>query len=504
MHLNNNKLSRAFSDFFAHLGLNCSVNSDIPVVITEQPQPQVSSEPSVPDNLKRFSVLILLESGATLPRGSATDYAKWLSSVQEEHKKTYREVMDTYLNDSSVQMLTKERLPFRHRLQGNGTLPVATTDAYLETLEILANHQKVKAIIPNQEIYTLSPDSISRAFETIEEKSGGYSWGLEYLQIEEFWKLAQNRGEGVKVGVIDTGVDGDHPALQGKIADFAVISHYGKRIPLLLDQTFDSDRHGTHVCGIIVGGATENGVKFGVAPEAKLCVVTTFANHRVEISTQNSEDTDAQNQQHKETVSSLMDRIGYCIDKKCKVINLSLGMNYYDEAFEAFLSDIINLHDVPIVCAIGNSGKDKSDCPGNKPSALGVGACSREGNSCVVAEFSGGQKFSSLLGNSTTLIKPDIVAPGVEILSCVPMVHGTNSQGTKQEFCRMSGTSMASPFVAGVVAVLRAANPDIDAMRLLQILKQTAEHPSIASRPDTRYGYGCIQPLLALRELRSI
>lgn len=97
--------------------------------------------------------------------------------------------------------------------------------------------------------------------------------------------------------------------------------------------------------------------------------------------------------------------------------------------------------------------------------------------------------------------KPDVVAPGAQIYSCIPptkCVDGT------LEYNFMDGTSMATPHVAGVAALLMAANPTAPVTDIIKVLKETASHPNGADlRPCNRWGHGSIQPVEALKALKA-
>ena len=97
------------------------------------------------------------------------------------------------------------------------------------------------------------------------------------------------------------------------------------------------------------------------------------------------------------------------------------------------------------------------------------------------------------------VVKPDVVAPGAQIFSCIPPEK--RPDGT-HEYGYMDGTSMAAPHVAGVAALLMSAKPEAPVTDIIQVLKETADHPKgKAYRPDNRWGYGLIQPVKALKAL---
>lgn len=93
--------------------------------------------------------------------------------------------------------------------------------------------------------------------------------------------------------------------------------------------------------------------------------------------------------------------------------------------------------------------------------------------------------------------KPDVVAPGVQVWSSIPSIRTGSAS-----YAYLDGTSMAAPHVSGVAALLMAACPGASAVQIRDVLKQTAFHPT-KYRPDNRYGYGMIQPIEALKALRS-
>ena len=95
--------------------------------------------------------------------------------------------------------------------------------------------------------------------------------------------------------------------------------------------------------------------------------------------------------------------------------------------------------------------------------------------------------------------KPDVVAPGVQVFSCIPPEKRPDGI---YEYSYMDGTSMATPHVAGVAALLMAAKPEAQVSHIISVLKDTAKHPSGGERrPDNRWGYGLIQPAEALKAL---
>jgi subtilisin family serine protease len=155
------------------------------------------------------------------------------------------------------------------------------------------------------------------------------------------------------------------------------------------------------------------------------------------------------------------------------------------------------------VASIGNDSHGNSGSPGNAHSVLSAGAVEPVGRTRVgVAYFSSGASLVFPGQEPNNLVtKPDVVAPGAQVFSCVP--PETRSDGTRW-YSYMSGTSMAAPHVAGVAALLMSACPDATVPEVMRVLRETAWHPEgLDRRPDNRWGFGLIQPMNALEALQT-
>ena len=182
------------------------------------------------------------------------------------------------------------------------------------------------------------------------------------------------------------------------------------------------------------------------------------------------------------------------------VRDFSLGFPYYEPRFTELLKVLTNYYGILPVAAIGNENYGSSSSPGNAEDALSVGALEKSpGGKSDVAFFSSGVSFVFPgVAQQKVVTKPDLVAPGVQVFSCIPPEMRTDGVW---EYTYMDGTSMATPHVAGAAALLMAAKPLAPVSDIVRALKQTAKHPSGAARPDNRWGYGLIQPLEALNVL---
>jgi subtilisin family serine protease len=256
------------------------------------------------------------------------------------------------------------------------------------------------------------------------------------------WKAGVD-GRGVRVAVLDTGVDATHPDLAGKIVDRANFTTE--------TSVLDRNGHGTHVASIVAGsGAASAGRYTGVAPGASLLIGKVLDKNGVG------------------DLSQTILGMEWAAHHGARVINLSLGAGASDgsdpgsQAVNALTAETGAL----FVVAAGNDGGVAAiNAPGAADAALTVGAVSKTE---VLAEFSSrGPRFGD------GAVKPEITAPGVDVVAA--RAAGT-TLGTPvdRRYTRLSGTSMATPHVSGAVALLAQQHPDWTAERLKGALVSTA------------------------------
>jgi subtilisin family serine protease len=361
---------------------------------------------------------------------------------------------------------------------GQNTLPVVATQVTRKTLPELAAQPEVVAILPNQKIHLIKPKEVDYEELGAQENKSKMTWGLKQLRIPEVWSKSKTKGKGINVAVLDTGVHGDHPVLSGRVKDFIVVDPLGRRIKST--PTFDCGTHGTHVCGTIAGAKAPGSVSIGVAPEANLFVAGVLVG-------------DA-------TLQTLLEGITWAIEKGADIINMSLGFTYYEPLFAEVFKILIEQYGILPVVAVGNENHGNTSSPGNAYNAFSIGAVEKMPKSKVDVPFFSSGASLVFPGTPNALVtKPDVVAPGAQVFSCIPPER--TSEGTF-EYTYMDGTSMATPHVSGVAALLMSAKPQAPVTEIIEALKKTAKHPlGVDARPDNRWGYGMIQPLEALSAL---
>ncbi len=263
-------------------------------------------------------------------------------------------------------------------------------------------------------------------------------------------------GKGVLVGVLDTGCDADHIQFRRKSIDFCYVPLHSRADNLRKVRGFDVDGHGTHVCGIIAGQ------HIGVAPEADLMVASVIES---------------------ETYQTSLKRISIALDwmlsqfestgnpNRPIIVNMSLGfrpecLSKSEQGtlmvgIRGFISTLVEDFNVLPIVAIGNEGSGCMRAPGYFPETLSVGAIDFNHQP---ADFSGGG-FSPTGGE----VQPDIAGYGVDIFSSLE-----RDVNNRSLYKHMSGTSMATPYVAGIAALYASMDAKLQGRELREHLLSTA------------------------------
>ncbi|MEU9122107.1 type VII secretion-associated serine protease mycosin [Streptomyces sp. NPDC048506] len=285
-------------------------------------------------------------------------------------------------------------------------------------------------------------------------------WSLQRLLTNQMW--ASGQGKGIRVGVIDTGIDAGNKQLQG------AIEGHGRTFVKDGKATQDKVGHGTKVAGIIAARPRATSGFYGLAPEAKV------------IAYQQTSDEQAG------TADTLAKAINAAVADKVDIINISQGTAASEDKLPTLRTAVKNAQakGILIVASAGNSGAsgaEKNIYPAafsnDFDNVLAVAASDRNNER---ASFSQPGHFVG------------IAAPGVDMVSTVPL--GGN--------CVDQGTSFASPYVAGAAALLVAKHKnDKEAWGPRQIiwhLEQTADR--VRKGRDDNIGWGVVDPVAALND----
>lgn len=289
----------------------------------------------------------------------------------------------------------------------------------------------IQFLVENQ-IIQLSKNELRQVPEVSPRKQ----WNLEKVKAEAAWEIAGNRGSrSIVVAVIDTGIDGDHPDLKGNVLlgyNFLTGKPGGK----------DDNGHGTHCAGIIGATGSVNGGVLGISPDVSLLPLKFLTSQGLG-----------------DLYTGIV-AIDYAIEQKVDVISSSWGAQISKpELREALREAAIRADQAGIifVSSAGNLNRDNDlvdQFPANSgtPSILSVAGTDPNDLKMKISNFGS--------------INVKVAAPGIDIVSTV----------LKGKYAKMTGTSMATPLVAGLAALLKAQRPDLKASEIRDIIVNTG-HP---------------------------
>lgn len=347
----------------------------------------------------------------------------------------------------------------------------------------LAALSDVESVHPNYvyvvELETPTPTGQPSGVPTVADVDA--TPGLAAIDVPTAWETFDTRGAGVRVAVLDTGVDATHPDIDLHTTDPSDPTYPGgwaefNAIGLQVEGStpIDTHGHGTHVSGTLAGG-DDSGTAIGVAPDATLLVGKVL------------------NDDGTATFFQVIAGIQWAIESDADVLSISLGATGHHPEFVRPVR-IAEEAGVVVVAASGNHGPGRSVSPGNVFGVVSVGAVDEKG---VVAEFSSNEEIETeqTWGDAASTAWPEtypvprVTAPGVDVESSLP----GGGYGTT------SGTSMATPHVAGTVAlVLAAAERPLSPAEVRQILAETAKTAETTENPEERVGAGIVNAQVAV------
>ena len=291
-------------------------------------------------------------------------------------------------------------------------------------------------------------------------------WHHYEMDTVRAWGLS--KGSGVVVAVIDTGIDVNNPAFAGRLSPLAYKSHTNR---VGLGNVQDDYGHGTHVSGIVAASMDEAASACGVAPQA--AILTIKANNPAFVSSL--------------TTLSWLRGINYAVENGADIVNMSFGRHYEGGPYEAeggmiaeaVISNAI-AKGVTLIAAAGNDAYGHASYPAAYPGVIAVSAT--EPGFRFSRSFGGHGHSGSNHGPEI-----DIAAPGSWINSTV--IGGGHEP--------WSGTSMASPNVAGVAALIKSLNPSYTPQKVRDVLCETARDAGEIGW-DEFFGHGVVNAYAAV------
>lgn len=317
-----------------------------------------------------------------------------------------------------------------------------------EVMEIIRKDHNVKYVEIDEKLFAHIPIGVCQEIKVLEQE---VPWGINRIG-SRLVNAMGNTGQGIRIAILDTGVDGSHEDLS---------RNYKGGYDFVNNITVhtDDNGHGTHIAGIIAAEDNDIGV-VGVAPDAHIYSVKVL-------------DYAATG-----TASDIIAGLEWSLLNKMNIINMSLGASEDSVSVQEATNQVYN-HGILIVAAAGNNGNvegtgNNIDNPAKYTNVIAVGAIDRNDKRA---------KFSS------TGPKIELVAPGKDILSTLP----GNKYGT------LEGTSMASPYVAGVAALVMKRYPEISNTQIrirLQITTQDISNGGFLAK--NWFGYGLVDVVRAV------
>ncbi len=353
----------------------------------------------------------------------------------EDYKKQIISIQDTAEKDLKKRISSMVVIKRKYKTVLNG---FAVEQLSSEDVEELRKSQYVSRIIPDVEVRATLAESVPLI-------KGDNVWNLGYT------------GNGMEIGIIDTGVDYTHSDLGGCFGTNCKVAG-GYDFMNNDADPMDDHGHGTHVAATAAG----NGVLKGVAYEATVYAYKVLSNYgsgsssniiaAIERSADPNQDGD------------YSDRLD--------VISLSLGgSGNPDDPMSKALDNVASLGVIPVVAA-GNSGPSPQTItsPGTSRKAITVAASDKNDQ---IASFS---SRGPVEWNGETIEKPDITAPGVSICAAQWDSYSSSSQCSppREKHIAISGTSMATPHIAGVAALIKQVHPDWDVQTIKNAIKTGA------------------------------
>ena len=429
----------------------------VPIVVSDTANGQNKIHPDLMGQMtdlsfnhteEKIRVIVILNEQYNPPQLQSTQ--SFLDKKQDNKEVVQSMKMQVYGSQSRIldSLEDKQKIGKVKQIRPLWIVNAIGLEATPEVIEELSRREDVAEIIPDFMVHLVEEPAIQGEAGIL---SGTPAWGVENINATDVWEMGFN-GTGINVSIVDTGINYSHPDLQ---ANYKLGYDFVNDDP----DPMDDDGHGTHVAGTISGTGV-GGYQTGVAPGANLFAVKVLGSNGYG------------------NYSDIIEGVGWSVANGADIVSLSIG-GPHDSSMTAMIDNTIAAGVLPVIAA-GNDGKNGSStiaCPGDELNALTVGATD---NNDIIADFSS-------RGPVNGYIKPDVVAPGVNIYS-------TSISGG---YLIMGGTSMATPHVSGAAALILQAYPDMSPLEVKQLLESTAVDLGTSGKDNT-YGSGRIDVLKAI------
>ncbi|MBW4622867.1 MAG: S8 family peptidase [Cyanosarcina radialis HA8281-LM2] len=302
----------------------------------------------------------------------------------------------------------------------------------------------------------IEPNYLYRALEVPNDPNYNQQWNLRSVNIEQAWD--DTKGSGITVAVIDTGIS--------QVPDLKQ-TEFVKGYDFVNDKVdaIDDNGHGTHVAGT-VAQSTNNGYGVaGIAYEANLMPLKVLS------------------AEGSGTISDIAEAIKFAADNKADVINMSLGGGGESQLMQEAIN-YANQKGVVVIAAAGNSNENSASYPARYPNVIGVSAIDATGEKAFYSNFGAGVDISAPGGSTKDNKTGGILQETIDYQTGQPI------------FDYYQGTSMASPHVAGVAALVKASGVN-EPQEVLQVLKQSAR--KVQEDPLNHFGAGHLDAAAAVK-----
>lgn len=440
----------------------------------------------------------------------------------------YEDVATDAEKQAAIDVVEGEGSGVEVTFESGTTVPVEISDdVTVETaVEMVKQDPAVKYALPNYTVSTWDEPSVvaqGAAAAKLDDRQTR-QWYLDYVKAPAAWEAIATNGSTVapvKMAVIDTGASLRHFDLANVVdrsQSVEVVHGEEKDLASWTTKPLRGDgyvngstgveefaSHGTHVSGVIAAEAGNGGI-LGVASGGP----TACANNLVDLVVIDSFSKKTRDPRTgawvaNGTVYDIVYSLEYARDAGCKVVNMSLGFDVYNEElahyFEELCSELTDNNDMLIVAAAGNSGVDQKSIPASCDSVIGVISLTHRAhessgrNSISSAAWMTGDVTRSSFSNYGAWC--DLSAPGESIYSTLLR------NGSSDTYGYMDGTSMACPVVAAVASMVRAASPQLSARETREVLCETAVDLTDVRGKDDQSGWGAVDAEAALEEVLS-